>query len=219
MLHATPMPSSFPGVPPLPRDIRTLLLDDSNFDRARIRRLSHKTDLCIHMDEVESIAAMDDAVSRENYDLILIDYRLPIGDGMEALDHLFKSDLNKGAGKIMITGEGARQTAMQAIRNGYHGFLTKAEMDAEGLRDAIINAVTLARQQQQLILQASQQREFIREGLVAALQDSEVQSNVVSLVRENRTEHRSDQIRSRFEAAEIDQLLAGLDDEDEFVFH
>jgi len=116
MLSAEENKSSFPGVPPIPHDIRALLLDDSNFDRARIRRLSQKTELSIHLDEVDSIEAMDIAVAKQNYDLILIDYRLPVGDGMEALHHVLSNDGNKDAGKIMITGDGARQTAMQAMR-------------------------------------------------------------------------------------------------------
>jgi len=216
MLHATATPSSFPGVPSAPHEIRALLLDDSNFDRARIRRLSHKTDLCVHMDEVESIAAMDQAVARNNYDLILIDYRLPVGDGMQALHHLMQNDLNKDAGKIMITGDGAQQTAVKAMRSGYHDFLTKEEMDVEALREAMINAVTVARQQQELMLQASEQRKFIREGLAAALQDSDVQGTLVSLIGRNAG---ADHLRNRFDAADADDLLAGLDDEDDFIFH
>ena len=221
MLSAEENKSSFPGVPPIPHDIRALLLDDSNFDRARIRRLSQKTELSIHLDEVDSIEAMDIAVAKQNYDLILIDYRLPVGDGMEALHHVLSNDGNKDAGKIMITGDGARQTAMQAMRGGYHDFLTKEEMDAQGLRDAMLNAVGMARQQQQLMLQATQHREFLRQGLVAALQDSDVQGSVVSLVRRNMagTGDRFNEMIGRFDAADVDALLAGLDDEDDFDFH
>lgn len=221
MLSAEENRSSFPGIPPVSQDIRALLLDDSNFDRARIRRLSQKTELSIHLDEVESIEALNAAVTNQNYDLILIDYRLPVGDGMEALNHVLLSDRNKDAGKIMITGDGARQTAMQAMRGGYHDFLTKEEMDAEGLRDAMLNAVNMARQQQQLLLQANQHREFLRQGLVAALQDSDVQSSVVSLVRRNMAGagDRFSEMINRFDAADVDALLAGLDDDDDFVFH
>jgi hypothetical protein len=39
--------------------------------------------------------------------------------------------------------------------------------------------VTVARQQQELMLQASEQRKLIREGLAAALQDSDVQGTLV----------------------------------------
>lgn len=221
MLSAIKTMTSFPSVPPMPREIRALLLDDSNFDRARIRRLSDKTDLLIQLDEVDSIEAMDMAVVKENYDLILIDYRLPVGDGMLALDHVMKNERNKDAGKIMITGDGARHTAMQAMRGGYHDFLTKEEMDADGLRSAMINAVTLARQQQYLTMQATQHREAIREGLIAALQDSNVQRSVISLVSRNLlgAGDGSNELMSRFDASNVDALLAGLDDEDDFIFH
>jgi len=129
MLNANHTQTSFPGSMPLPREVRCLLLDDSNFDRARIRRLSKQTNMSIHIDEVDSIAQMDKAVEAENYDLIMIDYRLPVGDGMVALEHVMQSEHNKDAGKIMITGDGARQTAVQAMRAGCHDFLTKEEMD------------------------------------------------------------------------------------------
>lgn len=221
MLQATATTSAFPCVPRAPREIRTLLLDDSNFDRARIRRLSHKTDLCVHMDEVDSIAAMDKAVAQNNYDLILIDYRLPVGDGMQALQHLMQSDLNKDAGRIMITGDSAQQTAVKAMRSGYHDFLTKEAMDVEALREAMINAVTVARQQQELMLQASEQRKLIREALAAALLDSDVQGKLVLLIGQSQSGGNAglDHLHNRFDAANVDELLAGMDDEDDFIFH
>ncbi|MCX7558858.1 response regulator [Sulfitobacter sp. F26204] len=221
MLSSEETMSSVPGAFQTPRGMRALLLDDSNFDRARIRRMSDKTDLAIKLDEVESIEALDAAVARENYDLILIDYRLPVGDGMEALDHVLKNELNKDAGKIMITGDGARQTAIQAMRSGYHDFLTKEEMNAEDLRSAMINAVTLARRQQFLTRQAVQQREAIQQGLIAALQDSDVQNSVISLVRRNLNldGFRLSEMMGRFDAAEAEKLLAVLHDEDDFIFH
>lgn len=221
MLSTAETMPSFPSVPPMPRELRALLLDDSNFDRARIRRLSDKTDLSVRLDEVESIEAMDAAVAKENYDLILIDYRLPIGDGMQALKHVLKNEMNKDAGKIMISGDGARHTAMQAMRGGYHDFLTKEEMDAEGLRSAMINAVTLARQQQYLMMQATQHREVIRKGLITALQDNNVQSSVISLVSRNLNiaADRFIELMGRFDAADVDELLASMNDEDDFIFH
>ncbi|KIN70788.1 Response regulator/GGDEF domain protein [Sulfitobacter noctilucae] len=221
MLHTNTNSSSYPGIVGMPQDLRVLLLDDSNFDRARIKRLSQKTKMGIHMDEVDSIAAMDVAVARENYDLILIDYRLPEGDGMQALEHVMRTDLNKDAGKIMITGDGSRNTALQAMRGGYHDFLSKDDMDVDGLRNAMMNALSVARERQHMILQTLQQTEIIRQGLLSALKDSEVQGNVVSLLRENMIGMGAgnDTLRNRFDIADMDSFLAGLGDEDEFIFH
>ncbi|MFK7836231.1 MAG: response regulator [Sulfitobacter sp.] len=220
MLHTSANPTSMLTPMPAPRDIRALLLDDSNFDRARIRRLSAKTNLSIQMDEVESIAQMDEALLRENYDLVLIDYRLPVGDGMEALDRVLENDLNKDAGKIMITGDGARQTAVDAMRGGCHDFLSKEEMDVEALRRAMITALTAAQQRQQLLQQTNLQKDIIRQGLVAAMQDSEVQGNVVSIVRQQMHEARNQMgLQGTKAAADIDALLTTFGEDDDFIFH
>lgn len=215
MLEVAPTPSPFPTQLPVPREIRALLLDDSNFDRARIQRLSDKTNLSIRLDEADSIAQLDEAVARENYDLILIDYRLPVGDGMEALKHVLDNDLNRHAGKIMITGDNARETVVEAMRGGCHDFLMKEEMDVEALRKAMLNALSAAQQRQQLILHEAQQKEIIRQGLVAAMQDREVQGNVISIVRS----HFPQGDGNRYHAADMDALLAAFNDEDEFIFH
>ncbi|KIN62033.1 Response regulator/GGDEF domain protein [Sulfitobacter noctilucicola] len=221
MLHVNSAASSFPPGAPMPRDIKALLLDDSNFDRARIRRLSEKTNLCVHMDEVDSIEAMDRAVNEESYDLVLIDYRLPIGDGMVALDHLLRNDSHRQAAKIMITGDNGKRTAIEAMRNGCHDFLTKEELDVEALREAMLNALATAQHRHELDIAAQMQRTQIREGLVEALQDKDVQSNVIALVRENLSKENTaaDILRSRFGEQDIDDLLVGLDKDDTFVFH
>ena len=219
MLNANTLSASFPV--PMPRDIRVLLLDDSKFDRARIRRMSDKTNLSIQMDEVDSIATMNAAVARENYDLIMIDYRLPVGNGLDALDHVLQNDLNSEAGKIMITGDGARETAVQAMRHGCHDFLTKEEMNADALRRAMLNALQTAQQRQMLLQQTEHQKEIIRLGLVAAMQDRDVQSNIISLIRQhlgaggalNRGAN------GRLDDADMDALIASFGDTDDFIFH
>ena len=213
-------PIGLPEAPP-PTTVRALLLDDSSFDRTRIRRLSRKADFDIELDEVGSIREMDDAVKQASYDLILIDYRLPEGDGIEALNHILQDPRNKDAGKIMITGNAAVGTAVKAMRGGCHDFLTKDDISPEGLNQAMINAMALARQRQQMALQAEHQREVIRDGLIAALSDQSVTGNVVSLVREQLRATMPDrpQFVNVMDPGEVDALLAGLQDEDEFIFH
>ncbi|WP_432816712.1 response regulator [Sulfitobacter sp. JB4-11] len=137
-----PIPLPFPLL--RTRDLRVLLLDDSSFDCQRIRRLSGKTGLRIDLDEVHSIAQMDRAVARTRYDLMLIDYRLPQGDGMVALDRVLDAPRNRDAAKIMITGNSAALIRVQALRRGCHEFIIKAELDANMLRRAMINALALS---------------------------------------------------------------------------
>jgi CheY-like chemotaxis protein len=206
---------------PMQKPIRALLLDDNNFDRARIRRLSNKTDLGIQLDEVGSIEELDSAVRQASYDLIMIDYRLPVGDGMTALSHILDDPMNCDAGKIMITGDAAVDTAVQAMRGGCHDFLAKESMNADVLRDAMLNAIAVARERLNFQIQAQHQREMIRQGLVEALNDTEVQGTVLSLVRQQMafTPMDKSKLREVTNIGDIDELVAGLGDEDEFVFH
>lgn len=204
-----------------PKIIKTLLLDDSTFDRARIRRMSQNTKLMLALTEVSSIAEMKEVVAREEFDLILIDYRLPQGDGLEVLAHIQASDLNKDVATIVITGNGDMETAVTAMRNGCHNFLTKEAMTSEQLRFAMIGAMETAAEQRNLIAQTAHQREVIKQGLTAALLDGDVQNTVVSLFREEFREMMGAQktVFGVQDHSDLEALLATLGDDDEFIFN
>lgn len=167
----------------IPTVIKTLLLDDSTFDRSRIRRLSNKTALMVYLTEVSNIAELKEAIAHQVYDLILIDYRLPQGDGLEVLAHIQSSTLNSDVATIMITGNGDMDTAVTAMRNGCHDFLTKEAMTADQLGAAMVGAMQSAAAHRDLVAQTAHQREIIRQGLTAALMDKDVQGTVVSLFK------------------------------------
>ena len=203
-----------------PNIIKALLLDDSTFDRARIRRMSQNTSLMVSLTEVSSIAEIKEAVAREAFDLIMIDYRLPQGDGLEVLAHVQACDLNSNVATIMITGNGDMETAVTAMRNGCHDFLTKEAMTAEQLRFAMVGAIETAAEQRDLVAQSAHQREVIKQGLTAALMDSDVQSTVVSMFRKEFREMMNAQ-QPTFAAqdhSDLEALLATLGDDDEFIF-
>lgn len=204
-----------------PEIIKTLLLDDSTFDRARIRRLSGKTKLLLDITEVSSIAELETMIAREVFDLILIDFRLPQGNGFDVLSYIQESSLNSDAATIMITGNGDMDTAVTAMRSGCHDFLTKDVMTAPQLRDAMMGALQTARAHRDLVAQSSHQREIIRQGLCAALMDSEVQGTVVALFKDQFDEVRNS-LPNTFtlqQSGDLDALLATLGDDDEFIFN
>lgn len=203
-----------------PRRIKALLLDDSTFDRARIRRLSDRTRLMVDVTEVCDMTQMKEAVAREGFDLILIDYRLPQGDGLEVLGFIQKSLLNHDAATIMITGNGDMETAVTAMRNGCHDFLTKEAMTAEQLRFAMVGAMETAANQRDLAAQSRHQREVIRAGLKDALMDREVQGTVVALFRNefSKMARHGPVTYAAQDHSDLDAILATLDDDDEFIF-
>ncbi len=211
-----PHGSTFPPV------IRALLLDDSKFDRTRIRRLSQKTDLALQIDEVSSIAEMKEAVARQVYDLIMVDYRLPQGDGLGVLDHIQHTALNKDTATIMVSGEGDMETAVTAMRNGCHDFLTKDGMTADQLRFAMTTAMETAQRNRDVAAQHDHQREVIRQGLKEALMDAQVQSTVVSLFQDQVITSLSRQARllQADDHRALDVFLATIaDEDDDFIFN
>lgn len=205
----------------VPNVIKTLLLDDSTFDRTRIKRLSHKTALAIDLTEVSNIAELREAIEREVFDLILIDYRLPQGDGLDVLAHIQNSHLNNDAATIMITGNGDMETAVTAMQNGCHDFLTKEAMIADQLGAAMVGAMESAAAHRDLVAKSAHQREVVRDGLTAALMDAKVQGTVVSLFKEQfeQVAHANSNGFAVQDHSNLEALLANLSEDDEFIFN
>ena len=204
----------------IPTVIKTLLLDDSTFDRSRIRRLSNKTALMVDLTEVGTIAELKEAVAHQVYDLILIDYRLPQGDGLQVLAHIQNSKLNSDVATIMITGNGDMETAVTAMRNGCHDFLTKEAMTADQLGAAMVGAMQSAAAHRDLVAQTAHQREIIRQGLTAALMDKDVQGTVVSLFKSqfDQLRHANSNVFAVPDHSDLEALLATLAEDDDFIF-
>lgn len=194
-----------------PREIRVLLLDDSDYDRRRIRRLGARiADFPLTLDEVATLAELETALKHKIYDVILVDYRLAEGTGLQALDRISATATHYGAGRIMITGREDIDAAVKAMRSGCHDFLSKDTMSAEVLRDAMLNAISLARRNAHVQQQMALQREIFRDCMVATLKDSEVRNSIGAIVQ-TELAHQSG-------AQATDGMIAAMADADEFIF-
>ena len=68
----------------------------------------------------------DDAlrkINEGNFDLVLLDLKMPVMDGMKVLEILAKE--KPGLRVVVITGHGTAETVGQAVRAGASDFLTK----------------------------------------------------------------------------------------------
>lgn len=211
-----------PDLGVIPTSVQTLLLDDSAFDRARIRRMSSKIDLNVNLTEVSGIAELKVAVDVQSFDLILIDYHLPQGDGLEVLSCIQQSGLNRNAGVIMITGEGDTQTAVTAMRKGCHDFLTKDAMTADHLRTAMVRTMQTVQDRRDLLAQTVERNGIIRDGMSAALMEHDIKGAVRQLFKDEFAAHLPGPRRQNWahdDNWELDALLATMDDDDEFIFN
>lgn len=121
--------------------LSALILDDSKFDRHRICRMSREAGIPIFMDEVASIDQLRGMLDEERFDVILIDYRLTDGTGLDALELVRNHPRNAHCPTIMVTGAADPEVAIRAMRLGCSDFLEKSELTAEILRDAVVSAI------------------------------------------------------------------------------
>ena len=134
------------GVEAHPALIRTLVLDDSSFDRARIRRLGGRLDLPMEFAEADSVKVLGDVLDRQTYDLILIDYEMPEADGLQALDLIRSHATHGNAATIMISGHAGTGVAVSALKRGCQDFIPKQDMSRDVLRAAILQALAAKQQ-------------------------------------------------------------------------
>ena len=129
------------AAPGVPAPISALLLDDSAFDRRRIQRMTDGLGLDIAFDSVPSISALSQMLERQSFDLIMLDFRLPEGDGFEALEVVRANALNRDAATVMITADARTDVAVAAVKGGCMDFIAKSSMDGELLRQVMLSAL------------------------------------------------------------------------------
>ncbi|MEM9710289.1 MAG: response regulator [Pseudomonadota bacterium] len=121
--------------------LNLLVLDDSEFDRLRIKRMLSDLDQNIVAQSASTLSEFKSALSREEYDFILLDYRLPDGDGLDALEAMKTGETATDAIPIMIAGEEDVRVAVSAVKGGCASFIPKAHLSAEALQNAISSAL------------------------------------------------------------------------------
>ncbi|MEO8447976.1 MAG: sigma-54 dependent transcriptional regulator [bacterium] len=84
-----------------------------------------------------------------DFDLILLDIKMPKMDGMEVLERIM--EINKNSVVIMISGHGTIETAVEAIRKGAYNFLQKPLPDLYELKLTIKNAIDYKKSRDEII--------------------------------------------------------------------
>ncbi len=118
-------------------EIKALVLDDSSFDRRRIRRLAGEMPLTIQFNEVSSIDGLDAVLDQNRFDIIFLDYHLPSGDGMEALGKVRAHMVNADCPAIMLTGHDTSELAVRSIKGGCNDYLSKDQLTSRTLANCI----------------------------------------------------------------------------------
>lgn len=127
-----------------PKFASILIVEDQRFDRARLRRICDQLEFEVMVSEADTLEALGTALESDKYDLIFLDYHLPDGSGLQALDAIQADARNRNAATIMVTGDDQSDIAIQAMKNGCSDFLMKDDLSFESVRRASINALQKA---------------------------------------------------------------------------
>ena len=123
---------------PEPEEVlQILIVDDDAIDRKKLRRLSQSLDLSVELSETDTLAGLKLKLDMQRFDLILIDYRLGAGDGLDALSMIKGHPKNFAAATVMVSGEGDLDVAITALKAGCHDFIPKNALDVSVLRNAL----------------------------------------------------------------------------------
>lgn len=125
----------------LPTKSRALVLDDERFDRHRIARLCSGLKTRFDVSDVTSLSELSEILETDSFDLIFVDYSLPDGTGLEALELIRLSPRNCTAATILITGIAREDIAIAAMDAGCSDYIPKEALTKEAFKRAVSNAL------------------------------------------------------------------------------
>lgn len=116
---------------------KMLILDDSAFDRARIRCVINVAHIRCLILEVDSLAALDEVLGCETFDIANLDFDLPDGTGQDALRRIRACERNSQSVSVMVTGNDTPHIARGALRFGCSSCLLKSDLSPDVLKQTI----------------------------------------------------------------------------------
>lgn len=134
-------PLDVPQPPPAP--IELLLLEDSAFDAEALSRNLDRIDLPVTVSVADGFAAFRAAITRQRFDLVLLDYLLPGGDGLAAHEMLRATPGNAEVPTVVISNEMRHDVAVAAMKSGCIDCFAKDDLDPGALRDLVLRATRL----------------------------------------------------------------------------
>ncbi|MBM1687824.1 response regulator [Sulfitobacter geojensis] len=128
----------------IPSVVSILIVDDERFDRARLRRICDNLDFEAIITEADTLETMGTALQNDRFDLIFLDFNMPDGDGLMALDAIANDERHRSVAVIMVTGDDDVDVAIAAMKNGCSDFVKKDTVSPEAIRRATLNALQKA---------------------------------------------------------------------------
>jgi signal transduction histidine kinase len=120
------------------KELNLLLIEDNEGDERLIRELlSEQKFIRFNVEKAASLKESEGKISKNKYDIILLDLGLPDSSGLETLMKLIV--LFPGLATIIIlTGLNDTEIGLKAVNNGAQDYIIKGQIDSEKLLKSII---------------------------------------------------------------------------------
>ena len=117
---------------------KILIIEDEEPIRRVLVRILNEEDSNFEIHEASDGKKGLDSISKENFDLVLCDIKMPKIDGIELLERTRKN--NSSLPFIMLTGHGNIETAVESMKIGAYDFISKPP-DLNRLITSVRNAL------------------------------------------------------------------------------
>lgn len=119
-----------------------LMIDDNRADYEAVRRYLNDESVGSNLDLEHSFSTQEalETLSDQNYDVLIIDYHFPFGNGFDILRKIREEGFKLPS--IMLTGEGNEAVAGKAVTENFSGYLPKDQLNTESLVKSIRQAVS-----------------------------------------------------------------------------
>ncbi len=151
---------------------KVLVVDDNPADRMVYRMaLMSKPGVVLEVSEAEEGWAALGSCAAQLPDCILLDFNMPVMDGLEFLSLLKERHGDLPCAVVMLTGVGDESIAVRAMKSGTEDYLPKSESIGEILVHTVISAIEKFRMRRQIAQQqlALEARELQYRTLMEAL--------------------------------------------------
>jgi len=154
-----------------------LIVDDEKTQREGLRAaLEHRYDIYL----AEDAKSATDLLERENFDVLLTDFRLPSEDGMKLIARA--KSLAKPPVCILMTAYGSEEVAVEAMKRGADDYIAKGRMQIDELEMRIARA--LRRQNLESENQSLRQQLDSKFGLENIVGESPLMQEVFEVVKQ-----------------------------------
>lgn len=146
--------------------------DDAVYQELAVRHLAGTYTLVF----AESLRGAAEVFQSHIPDCILLDHRLPDGDGIEFLPKTVEAEIPV----VLFTAYGSETLAVQALKAGADDYLAKRGIDGRALRRAVDAAITQAQLRARLKRQEAENNLLIRQ-LRAALKENQTLRDIIPI--------------------------------------